>query len=71
VAAGLPAAASAGRRHGLTVARYLRVEWLPARRDQLRPTTLFRYSAMIDRYIVPYIGQVPIRRLTVRDLRSL
>lgn len=71
LAAELPAAVSAGRAHGLTVARYLCTEWLPARRDRLRPTTVFRYAAMTDRYIVPNIGRVPLRRLTVRDLRGL
>lgn len=71
LAASLPPASAAGRKHGVTVARFLRCEWLPSRRDLLRPTTLFRYEAMTERYVVPHIGRVPVRRLTTADLQGL
>jgi len=56
---------------GITVSRYLRTRWLPARQDRLRPTTAFRYEQMIDRYVLPHIGRVPLRSLTIRHLEDL
>lgn len=56
---------------GITVARYLRVRWLPTREARLRPTTAFRYERMIDRYVLPHIGRVPLRSLTVTHLEDL
>jgi integrase len=56
---------------GITVSRYLCTRWLPARKDRLRPTTAFRYEHMIDRYVLPHIGRVPLRSLTIRHLEDL
>ena len=56
---------------GITVSRYLRTRWLPTRQDRLRPTTAFRYEQMIDRYVLPHIGRVPLRSLTIRPLEDL
>lgn len=56
---------------GVTVSRYLCTRWLPARQDRLRPTTAFRYEQMIDRYVLPHIGRVPLRSLTIRHLEDL
>jgi hypothetical protein len=56
---------------GVTVSRYLCTRWLPTRQDRLRPTTAFRYEKMIDRYVVPHIGRVPLRSLTVTHLEDL
>jgi integrase len=56
---------------GVTVSRYLCTRWLPTRRDRLRPTTAFRYEKMIDRYVLPHIGRVPLRSLTVTHLEDL
>lgn len=56
---------------GITLARYLTSRWLPARQSSLRPTTHFRYEKMIEQYVVPRIGRVPLRSLTVRHLERL
>lgn len=56
---------------GVTVSRYLCTRWLPTRQDRLRPTTAFRYEKMIDRYVLPHIGRVPLRSLTVTHLENL
>jgi integrase len=56
---------------GVTVSRYLCTRWLPTRQDRLRPTTAFRYEKMIDRYVLPHIGRVPLRSLTVTHLEDL
>lgn len=56
---------------GITVSRYLRVRWLPTREARLRPTTAFRYERMIERYVLPHIGRVPLRSLTVTHLEDL
>jgi integrase len=56
---------------GVTVSRYLCTRWLPTRQDRLRPTTAFRYEQMIDRYVLPHIGRVPLRSLTITHLETL
>ena len=56
---------------GMTVSRYLCTRWLPTREGRLRPTTAFRYEQMIDRYVLPHIGRVPLRSLTVTHLEDL
>ena len=56
---------------GITVSRYLCTRWLPTRQDRLRPTTAFRYEQMIDRYVLPHIGRVPLRSLTITHLQDL
>ena len=51
--------------------RYLCTRWLPTRQDRLRPTTAFRYEKMIDRYVLPQLGRVPLRSLTIAHLQDL
>ena len=53
------------------MARYLCTRWLPTREGRLRPTTSFRYEKMIDRYVLPRIGRVPLRSLTITHLDDL
>jgi integrase len=55
----------------ITVSRFLCTRWLPTRQDRLRPTTAFRYEHMIDRYVLPHIGRVPLRSLTITHLEYL
>lgn len=59
----LPPAAPAAGAHGMTVARFLRTRWLPARAGLLRPTTLYRYAQMTEHYVVPHIGPRQTRPL--------
>jgi integrase len=56
---------------GITMSRYLCTRWLPTRQDRLRTTTAFRSEQMIDRYVLPHIGRVPLRSLTIRHLEDL
>ncbi len=69
-AAALPSARPPSTR-GITVSRYLRTRWLPTRQGRLRPTTAFRYQKMIDCYVLPHIGRVPLRSLTITHLEDL
>lgn len=55
----------------LTVGAFLVEQWMPRRRTQLRPTTAHRYAWMIEHYICPRIGAVPLRRLRVDHLDQL
>ena len=55
----------------LTVGRFLTEQWMPRRRSQLRATTAHRYEWMIDNYINPRIGNVPLRGLRVEHLDRL
>jgi integrase len=59
------------QRFGITVARYLTTRWLPSRAACLRPTTHFRYQKMVEQYVLPRIGRVPLARLTPRQLERL
>jgi hypothetical protein len=60
-----------GAGHGMTLARFMRDRWLPGREGRLRPTTAFRYRQMTERYVLPRLGRVPLRRLTVTHLLGL
>ena len=55
----------------LTVGTFLAEQWMPRRRTQLRPTTAHRYAWIIEHYICPRIGAVPLRRLRVDHLDQL
>ena len=55
----------------VTVSRYLRTRWLPTHEARLRPRTSFRYEQMIDRKVLPHIGRVPVRSLTITHLEDL
>lgn len=66
----IPAAGGASA-HGMTLARFIRTRWLPARQDRLRPTTFYRYRQMTELYVLPRLGRVPLRRLTIADLQGL
>ena len=52
----------------VTLARYLTERWMPRRRQRLQPTTAYRYGWMIDNYITPAIGSVPLRSLQTEML---
>jgi hypothetical protein len=56
--------------HGVTVARFLRADWLPMRTRRLQPTTAHRYQQMAELYVIPRIGRVPLRRLTTGQVRA-
>jgi len=55
----------------ITVSQFLRVTWLPQKRRQVRPTTAYRYAWFVDRYIIPAVGDIPLRRLRVDHLDTL
>jgi len=59
------------RDRGLSLARYLQGQWLPAKRVSLRPSTWDGYRRKIELHVVPSIGHVPLRRLRVEHLESL
>lgn len=50
------------------VGDFLRTTWIPQKRRQVRSTTAYRYAWMVERYIVPAIGQLPLRRLRADHL---
>jgi integrase len=55
----------------LTVAVFLRDQWLLALTGQVRPTTLHSYRSNLERYVLPRIGQLPLQRLTPAHLNTL
>ena len=48
----------------MTVRTFLVDQWLPAMRLSNGPTTLEGYRGNIERYIVPRVGDLPLRALT-------
>ena len=54
-----------------TFGRFLTEVWLPCRRAQLRPTTTRRYGWIIDNYIIPRLGDIPLRSLRAEHLDAL
>ena len=48
----------------MTVREFLVDQWLPAMRMSIGPTTLEGYRGNIVRYIVPRVGDLPLRALT-------
>ncbi len=55
----------------ITLGRYLTEQWLPFRRNQLRPTTFRRYSWIVENYINPRLGDIQLRRLRAEHLDRL
>jgi integrase len=51
-----------------TVGEYLVETWLPARRVNLRASTVVGYEKVIRRRIVPYIGDVPLSSIDAATL---
>jgi hypothetical protein len=52
-------------------ADFLRSIWLPHKHRQVRTTTAYRYTWFVERYVVPAIGDVPLRRLRADHLNAL
>jgi len=66
------AAGSAPQRGGpIHLGEFLTDTWLPIKRRHLRASTTNRYSWMVDHYVNPSIGQVPLRRLRADHLDGL
>ncbi len=55
----------------ITTRDFLAEQWMPRRSALLRPTTAHRYAWMVEHYICPRIGAVPLRRLRVDHLDEL
>lgn len=54
----------------LTVGDFLTEQWMPRKRRQVRATTAYRYAWFVDRYIVPAIGDIALRRLRFDHLET-
>ena len=66
------AAGSAPLRGGpVHLGEFLTDTWLPTKRRYVRATTSYRYSWMVDNYVNPAIGHVPLRRLRADHLDGL
>jgi integrase len=53
----------------ITLGEYLE-RWLPTKRD-LAPSTYSSYGRNIRLHVLPYVGSIPLQRLTPEDLDSL
>ena len=60
-----------GARSAATVTSFVSEVWMPKRVQHLRPSTAHRYRWMIDNYITPTIGHLPIRSLRAEHLERL
>jgi integrase len=50
---------------------FLREDWLPGLRSQVRPSTWAEHRSKVEVHLVPAIGQVPLQRLTPGHLNTL
>ena len=71
MAAALPVRDRFAGGQGITLARFVRTQWLPPKRNALKPSTFHRYEAMSEQYLLPHLGRVPVRSLTSSDLERL
>lgn len=55
----------------LTFGRYLSEQFMPMRRHRLQATTAHRYQSMIDNYITPALGTMPLRSVRSEHLDRL
>ena len=55
---------------GLTVGAYLQNSWLPAKKIEVRPTTLARYEWMVTHYVIPHLGTILLRHLRAHHLEA-
>ena len=58
-------------RTAITFGAFLSEQWMPRRRTQLGHTTAHRYAWMIDNYINPRLGDIPLRSLSAEHLDGL
>ena len=55
----------------IPVSQFLRDTWLPQNAAKFGPPPPTRYAWFVDRYIIPAIGDIPLRRLRVDHLDAL
>ncbi len=54
-----------------TLGEFLRGTWMPQKRRQVRATTAYRYGWFAEHYIIPALGEVPLRQLRADHLDGL
>lgn len=57
-------------RDAVTLVDYLTTAWLPERQRRVRATTAYRHGWMIERYIVPTVGQYALRSIRTEHLND-
>ena len=65
------AATGTEREPGLTLARFVLSQWLPAKAVSLRPSTWDSYRRLVELHVIPRLGAVPLRRLRGEHLEAL
>ena len=54
-----------------TTGSFLRDEWLPAMRLNVRPTTWATYQGLLEAYVIPTLGGIELQQLTPGHLAAL
>ena len=54
----------------LTVGDYLTLHWLPSIVESVRATTLLSYRMHVERYLVPLLGELPLRKLSPTTINA-
>jgi integrase len=54
-----------------TLGDYLLGQWLPTKEATLAPSTHARYVTAVEHYVLPHLGDTPLRRLRPEHLESL
>lgn len=55
----------------LTLGEYLLGQWLPAKEATLAPSTHARYVTSVEHYLLPHLGNTPLRRLQTEHFEAL
>jgi hypothetical protein len=55
----------------LTVAEFITAKWLPAAGAALKPSTAKLYETIVDAYVVPNVGGVPLQTLSAAGTQRL
>jgi integrase len=58
-------------RHSLTLAEYVRKEWVPAMQGQFRESTLIGYRHELENNVLPRLGDLPLQQLNAVHLNKL
>ena len=54
-----------------TTGSFLRDEWLPAMRLNVRPSTWASYQGLLEAYVIPTLGGVELQQLTPAHMATL
>jgi hypothetical protein len=71
IADGIAAGSATSCQSPLSLGGFITNTWLPRKRSHVRATTAHRYSWIVEHYVVPDLGEVPLQSLRSEHLDEL